>query len=205
MLLGLFITLLCSAGGIAYVIYKCDNLEMSQGDTNCEENRSIYLWIPRDSNVWGQFTQILDIFGSYPSKMSLLLGSGDATENSIISPENLDITYEIFASIDDIVLKNHIENSNKTFKFDDVCLRVPPTSPYCESTPNNFFAAYFMEIPNNWNNSAQIEATLNSGPSASLGYFLGGFEEDSDTGDVTGASSMRFIYELAGSTNETVE
>lgn len=202
---GILLTILCTAAGFVYVMFNCDAAIV---DGDCDENRSLYLWIPQGSTVWDQYTEIIDRFGTYSSKMSILLSSPDPNENSILLPSNLDISYNIYSSIDNVTLK--YEENDRNYKFEDLCLREPPSSPYCESTLSNFFGFFFQENPVLWANETTIETIINI-PNAPVGFFLGGFAED-EYGDsdspvtiITGANSLRFIYELEGSTNETVK
>ena len=54
--------------------------------TKCIENRAPYLWVPRKSTEWLQYTEIIDTFGTYPSVLALTLFSD---EEWILSPSNM--------------------------------------------------------------------------------------------------------------------
>eukprot|EP01084_Bolivina_argentea_P263070 445144_1 len=159
MALGILLTFLCTGGGIAYFMLKC-------ADLSCTENRSFYLWIPRDSTVWSQYQEILEIFGTYPSLMSLLLRT--SSKDSIIMPSNMDISYNIYNSINDITL--NYENNNKVYTFNDLCLRSYPSAPVCDSVYGNFFGYFFQEDDLQWQNESNIETLINT-PSAPFKYF----------------------------------
>merc|ERR1719242_1707461 len=186
--LGITLTILCTAGGVVFFIFNCSNGE-------CVESRTAWLWVPAGSKVLSQFTYILDEFGTFPSAMSLLIQSKE--DESIILPSNLDISYNIYQTIDNITYNN--------YNYEDICLRSYPSDPLCVSEYGNFFGFFFDENEMLWLNESSVEDAINA-PGSPTEFFLGGFEYDEDATDVVvGAQSLRIQYELEGSTNETIQ
>ncbi len=178
-LIGSLLTLSCSVG-IFY--YK-------------DESRGMELWVPRDSTVWSQYNTIINTFGSYPQTMVLLLVVSDESD-SILSPSNMDIAFEIFNDIDNIEL----DFNGNTYNYNELCLRPYPIAPVCTSQYSNIFGFFFSSNSDLWQNSSTIDDIINVNNSA-IQAFAGGLQLD-NTGYA--AKSLLFIYGVGGSTDETV-
>eukprot|EP01084_Bolivina_argentea_P008424 15777_1 len=179
-LIGLILTLSCSVG---FLFYQ-------------DETRGINLWIPQNTEIWSQYTTIVDTFGSYPSKMLLMLTINDKSE-SILSPANMDIAYEIFNDINNVELTYE----GNTYNYNSLCLRPFPIAPFCTSQYSNIFGFFFNSNNQLWQNDSFIEDVINVDNSPIAG-FAGGLQKD-DNNYIVGANALLFIYELYGSTNNT--
>ena len=186
---GLLLTVLCLIGASSYYVLLC-----TTSDSECTEHRSRYLWIPRESTVWSQFTEMIELFGSYSSIMSLLLTATN-DDNSVLTPSALDAAYDIYNEIDDISFNNDAD------QYEDLCLRSAPLQPFCDSVANSVFGVLFGQNPMLWANESSTLDIINSGVPST--FFLGGLDYD-ESGEIRRATSMRVFYELIGSTNQTV-
>eukprot|EP01083_Nonionella_stella_P051286 136161_1 len=197
--LGILLTIITTGSGVLYAWFECQ-------DGTCTENRIDYLWIPRTAKVWFHFTEIIDLFGSYPSPMVLLLNTVDP-DDSILTPTNMDIGYEIYDVTNNFSM-NYADTGN-TYYYSDLCFRSHPLSPYCDSQLGSFFGFFFQDQQQYgtvnedlWTNDTMVQEKINS-PDAPSAFFLGGFEFDN--AEIIGAQAVRFTYELVGSLNETVQ
>eukprot|EP01084_Bolivina_argentea_P008425 15778_1 len=170
------------------------------------ENRSLYLWIPRGSTEWSRYTYIVDTFGSYPTEMDLLITVNDEKSDSILSPSNMDTSYDIFNMINNITL---IYDTTYNFQYNDVCLRPYPSSPFCLSTHNNIFGFFFKSYLYDdelWQNDSNIKQIINNNDNLAIAAFAGGLETDENVNNqyyVISADVLLIIYRIEGSLNET--
>ena len=186
--LGIALTTLCTGAGVSYFILNCN-------DGACAENRTLWLWIPSESKVWEEYIYILDTFGSFPATMSVILQT--TGDDSIILPSNLDTSYDIYRTIDNITYNEYF--------YEDLCLRTYPANPLCESYYGNFFGFFFDENEMLWTNESAVESAVNT-EGAPIDFFLGGIEYDEySTETIVGAQSLRFLYQLEGSTDQTIK
>eukprot|EP01084_Bolivina_argentea_P008422 15774_1 len=178
-LIGLILTLICSLG---FLLLK-------------QETRALRLWVPRKSVVWSQYTTIINSFGSYPSKMLLIITSEDESD-SILSPSNMNIAYDIYKDIDNITL----DYNGNIYDYEQLCSRPYPTAPSCTSDYSNIFGFLFNSQSELWQNSTMIDDIINVNNSAIQG-FAGGLQMED--GYISAAQSLILVYELRGTTNET--
>lgn len=151
------------------------------------ENRFPYLVIPRDTVLWAQFTNILNIFGEPPPLMSLLLTTKN--ENNILLPQILNETYDIFNILYD---SNVIEYKNEL--YGDICLREYPLSPTCTSTNENLYGIFFENNPFLWQNINDTLIIINE-PGSPINYYIGGISYDNQD-SINKATILRLTYEL---------
>lgn len=184
---GLAITLLSAIAGGSYWFLIC-----TASDGVCTANKSYDLWTPRDSIIWSQYVGMVEMFGSYPSGMSLLLTANNE-HNSMLTPSALNTAYEIFNAVEDMAVGNDLSAS---YDYLDICLRSVPSHEDCDSTINGVFNVLFQDNPVLWSEESTVRQIVNT-PDAPVGFFLGGFELD-DVGAIQRATSMHLFYELVG-------
>ena len=215
---------LCSASGFVYYRLFC-------GDGACTESRGYSLWIPQQNTLWSQYTEVIDTFGVYPSSLYLLLTVVDDDE-SILSPSNMDIAFEIANSINNITLYDH---NDRDFEYSDLCTRSSRTQSDCDSSNETFFAVLFQNNESLWSEINSTLSIINPPDYTSLEFayyidrmngswdeiktliqilnipdyptalYLGGLEyAEDDTARIIGAQYLRIAYSLEGSTNSTV-
>ena len=194
--LGVLLIFLCSAVGSVYYVQICQNDEIK-----CFENRSFYLWIPSHSTVWSQYMEIIDTFGTYPTVLSMWL---TANNESILTPTNMNVAFEIMDTINNISLHNHNEGD---YVYTDLCTRSSPNQPHCDSTAESFFTVFFQNDESLWNDMDTTLQIIN-GPDAPTAVYLGGLEYAEDSQShltrIIGAKSLRLMYSLRGSTDNAV-
>ena len=192
--LGFLVIILCIAGGSVYYQQIC-----LDDATLCIENRSLYLWIPQKSLIWSQYTEILSVFGSYPSILTLQLTVNEG--DSILTPSNMDTAFEIANSISNVTLYDH---NDRDYEYIDLCTRSTPNQPDCDSSDESLFAVFFQNDPSFWND-LNITLTVVSTPGAPSALYLGGLEyADDDPSRIVSAQSLRIAYSLRGDTDQMV-
>ena len=222
---GAALVVLCCASGFIYYRLFCD-------DGECIENRTFYLWIPQRSAVWSQYTEIIDVFGPYSSVLTLVLTVID-DEDSMLTPSNMDIAFEIANSIDNITLH---DLNDRDYEYTDLCTRSSPTQSDCDSSNETFFAVYFQNNESLWNDMNSTLSIINPDipssfemsfvwlmnngswddietilrilniPDYPTSLHLGGLEYDAeDPTYVVEAKSLRSTYKLQGSTDKAVQ
>ena len=192
----IMIGVLCVAAstgcGILYYSANCT-------DGSCAESRVNYLWIPRNSAVWTQFTTMMGRFGSYPSFLSMLLTAKE--EESNLSPSMMDIAFEIENTINNITLYNH---DARDYQYGDLCTRSVPNQSYCDSSDDSFFGIFFENNASLWSEVNSTLDTINT-PYAPTKYFVGGLEYDEVfKSRIISAQSLRVTYWLMGSKDQQV-
>ena len=191
---GILLIALCCTGSGIYYSQIC-----SDDKTKCVENRAGYLWIPLQSTVWSQYTEIIDIFGTYPTALVLLLTTND--DESILSTSKLDTAFEITDTINNITLHDH---NDQDYVYNDLCTRSSPTQSHCDSAAESFFAVFFQNDESLWNDMNTTLSIINT-PGAPITLYLGGLEyAEGDTSTIISAKSMRLVFSLKGSTSQTV-
>ena len=195
MVLGILLIIVCLASSIIYVSQIC-----SDDETKCMDNRSLQLWIPQQSTVWFQYTEIVDTFGTYPSVLMLLLTVND--DESILTPSKLDAAFEVIDTINNLTLYDH---EDEDYEYDDLCTRSSPTQSHCDSDAETFFNVFFQNNESLWNDLNVTLQIINT-PGAPTALYLGGLKyEENDPTMITSAQSLRLGYSLQGSTDEAVK
>lgn len=220
---GALLTALCSFSGFFYYRQFCD-------DGACIETRSSDLWNPQQSEVWSQYTEIIDTFGTYPSVLTLLLTAND--DESILLPTAMDMAFEISSTINDITLYDH---NGRDHEYSDLCTRSSSFQSDCDSFDDTFFALFFRNNNSKWSNinhtlsiinppvvhwsqSQNIVENLESLPLEDFEYilrmmtipqyptavFLGSLQY-SDPANIISAQSLQIHYSLEGSSNKQVQ
>ena len=170
------------------------------GNAQCRESRTDYLWIPRQSTVWSQYMEILDAFGTYPTKLVLLLTVND--DDSILTPINMDSAFEIIDTINNITF---YDEENGDYGYTDLCTRSSPTQSDCDSSAESVFSVLFQNNESLWTDMNITLQILNS-PGAPSSLYFGGLEyTEDDPTTITAAQSMRLVYSLQGSTEKEVK
>lgn len=194
-LLGTLLIFICLAGGLIYISFVCHDDE-----TKCMDNRTSYLWVPRRSTVWSQYTEIVDNFGTYPSVLVLLLTVNDG--ESILNPQRIDSAFDIIKTIDNITLPDH---NDRDYEYSDLCTRSVRTQSHCDSAVDNFFAVFFENDESLWNDMNTTLRVINT-PGAPTTLYLGGLQyEEGDAREIISARSLRLVYALKGSSSKRVE
>jgi len=198
--LGILLIIICLSGGRIY------NAKVCVIDSSpCIEHRLNYLWIPQRSPVWSQYTNIIDKFGSYPTGLRLLLTTSNENE-SILSPANMDIAFEVMNSIHNVTLHDHY---GRDYEYTDLCVRSSSAQPHCDSDTESFFAVFFQNNPLYWSNENRALSILNDNiPNLpiSLQIYLGAiqYDDDDDPTRITGAHSLWISFSVEGGSNETL-
>ena len=191
---GILLIIVCCVGSGIYYSQICRDDE-----TKCIENRALYLWIPRQSTVWSQYTEIVDTFGTYPTILVLLLTAN--ADESILRTSTLNTALNILDTINDITLD---DDEYGKYEYNDLCTRSSPTQSDCDSEGDNFFAVFFQNNESLWNDMDTTLQIINT-PDAPNTLYLGGLQyAEGNTRTITSAKSLRLVHSLRGSRNETV-
>ena len=168
--------------------------------TRCYESRSTHLFVPRQSFLWSQYTEIEDTFGTKPSALTMMLTAPD--DESILTPSRLNAAFEVIDTINNLTLQDH---NARDYEYTDLCTRSSPTQPHCDSSEDNFFAVLFQNDESLWNEMNATLSIVNS-PGAPTALYLGGlrYGEGDDPVMITSAQSLRITYSLKGSGDKTV-
>ena len=163
------------------------------------ETRFLYLVVPRTSNIWTQYQNIIDKFGSPTATMSLLISlENKNNNNNILTPNNMNDIYDIYQSIyfthNETDLFNDIE-------YSEVCLTLYPSSSDCISDYTNIFGEIFSNQEQLWNDQQLLLNEINDNPSTDL--FVGGIQYNEDSNLITGGTMINFIYELKSYNSDT--
>jgi len=153
---------------------------------------------PNGSEIKQQYDYSLQTFGEPSAMMSLLVSIDEEFDNNtnILTPDNLNTILEIHQSIYSPKQEDSKRDKDpfQGIEYQEVCIKLYPSSPICLSDYANIYAVVFGGNPLLWNDQQSLLATLNSNPSADL--FLGGIETTDASSSISGATMISFVYEL---------
>eukprot|EP01084_Bolivina_argentea_P009701 18094_1 len=155
------------------------------------EMRFLYIVVPRNSEIWYQYTHTIDLFGPPSALMSLLISVNNENENIL---NNLDVSYEIYQKINDIDMEGTTYN--------DICLLYNPSSDICLSELSNIFARIFQNDEYLWKNNTLLMDTINDNSDTIISY-IGGLQYDEHK-SIVGGKTLNLLYELTDYNDEDV-
>merc|ERR1719474_751472 len=171
--------------------------------TKCIENRILYIWIPRESVVWSQYMTILDVFGTYPSVLTLLLTLNG--RESVLSPSTMNVAFDIIDSINNVTLHDH---DGRDYAYTDLCARSTPTQPHCDSSTELFFQSLSQHDRPLWpeRGVTGVSPQMAGNPHVPTALHLGGLQyAEDDPSRILSARSLRITYALQGSTDPKLQ
>ena len=152
---------------------------------------SLYLWIPRDSEIFKEFEKIQDYFGTFTFLCSLIITTKD--ESNILTPNHLNDIYDIFFKVNDI----NAMYDGQEYTYAKLCEKLNPNDNICESEVYNIFNLFFGYDSSLWNNSNVILNTINGNTELPKNVYFGGLKTD-ENGGVISSNALWKSYYLQG-------
>ena len=118
---GLFLTVICCLGFIEFAF----------------ENRMISLWVPTESQIFSNYEKNIDYFGEFDSDLTLMIENTNG--DNLLTPENMDIMYDIYLKS---INKVSIKHNNKNYNYTDICKRLYSGYAYCISQQSGLLSLF---------------------------------------------------------------